>query len=139
MSKQLAMIFLIAIGVLLVILFRKQIFKMIVVIVCLATLLVCVNTLYPEKVKIVGGYIQNIREVSKIADKSDNIKLELSKDKKLKPENIKVKIKKKWYSVNDIKKIEKDVKSDDYVATIGKDKLKVTDKYIIKIVKFMPK
>ena len=139
MSKQLAMIFLIAIGVLLVILFRKQIFKMIVVIVCLATLLVCVNTLYPEKVKIVGGYIQNIREVSKIADKSDNIKLELSKDKKLKPENIKVKIKKKWYSVNDIKKIEKDVKSDDYVATIGKDKLKVTDKYIIKIVKFMEK
>ncbi len=139
MSKQLAMIFLIAIGVLLVILFRKQIFKMIVVIVCLATLLVCVNTLYPEKVKIVGGYIQNIREVSKIADKSDNIKLELSKDKKLKPENIKVKIKKKWYSVDDIKKIEKDVKSDDYVATIGKDKLKVTDKYIIKIVKFMEK
>lgn len=139
MSKQLAMIILIVVGVLLIILFRKQIFKMIAVIVCLATLLVCVNTLYPEKVKIVGGYIQNIREVSKIADKSDNIKLELSKDKKLKPENIKVKIKKKWYSIEDIKKLEKDTKSNEYIATIGKDKLKVKDKYIVKIVKFMEK
>ena len=138
-EKEIATIALIIIGLVLVVIFRKEILKIVITLVCLVGLLICVNVLAPDKVKMAGEYIQSVDKVTEIAEKSDNIRVKKDKDGKLKPSGVQIKVNKKWYSIDDIKRVEEDVKTGKLSVTIGDKKYKLDDKYIEKMLKYMKK
>ena len=138
-EKEIATIALIIIGLVLVVIFRKEILKMVITLVCLVGLLICVNVLAPDKVKMAGEYIQSVSKVTEIADKSDNIRVKKDKDGKLKPSGVQIKVNKKWYSIDDVKKLEEDAKTGRLSVTIGDKKYKLDDKSIVEMLKYMKK
>lgn len=138
-EKEIATIALIIIGLVLVVIFRKEILKIVITLVCLVGLLICVNVLAPDKVKMAGEYIQSVDKVTEIAEKSDNIRVKKDKDGKLKPSGVQIKVNKKWYSIDDIKKVEEDAKTGKLSVTIGDKKYKLDDKSIVEMLKYMKK
>lgn len=138
-EKEIATIALIIIGLVLVVIFRKEILKMVITLVCLVGLLICVNVLLPDKVKMAGEYIQSGSKVTEIADKSDNIRVKKDKDGKLKPSGVQIKVNKKWYSIDDVKELEEDAKTGRLSVTIGDKKYKLDDKSIVEMLKYMKK
>lgn len=87
----------------------------------------------------VGEYIQSVSKVTEIAEQSDNIRVKKDKDGKLKPSGVQIKVNKKWYSIDDIKKVEEDAKTGKLSVTIGDKKYKLDDKAIEKLLKYMKK
>lgn len=86
-----------------------------------------------------GEYIQSVSKVTEIADKSDNIRVKKDKDGKLKPSGVQIKVNKKWYSIDDVKKLEEDAKTGRLSVTIGDKKYKIDDKSIVEMLKYMKK
>lgn len=86
--------------------FRKALMKMLL---CLAICLVgvsLVNEYAPDKVKTATAYAQHATEIVKAAGTSDKIKIE-KKDGKI--EDIQVKLNDKWYSLDDVEKMKKNL------------------------------
>ena len=86
-----------------------------------------------------GEYIQSVSKVTEIAEKSDNIRVKKDKDGKLKPSGVQIKVNKKWYSIDDVKKVDEDAKTGKLNVTIGDKKYKLDDKAIEEMLKYMKK
>lgn len=135
-EKKIAIILIIFVGVVLLILFRKTIFKLVLTFVCLVTLLICVNVLAPDKVRDVSKYIRNASDITKLAEESSNIRIKKTKGNKLKPEDIDIRIEDKWVNVGDIKDIKTLTNKNMEVEIQGK-KYTVDDKMIKEMFKYI--
>lgn len=138
-EKEIAMIVLAVIGLVLIILFRKEIAKIVITLICLAGILICINILAPDKVKMAGEYIQSVSKVTKLAENSENIRIKKEKDGKLKSSGVQIKVNKKWYSIDDINRIEENAKTGNLSITIKDKRYKLEDKTIKEMLKYMKK
>ena len=86
-----------------------------------------------------GEYIQSVGRVTEIAEQSDNIRIKKDKDGKLKSSGVQIKVNNKWYSIDDVKKVEEDIKTGKLSVTIGNKQYKLDDKSIEKMLKYMEK
>lgn len=87
----------------------------------------------------VGGYIQNAKEVTQIAEKSENIRIKKDNDGKIKPSGVQIKLAKKWYSIDDIQNISEDAKTGKLSIKVGDKAYKIDDKSVKEMLKYMKK
>lgn len=87
----------------------------------------------------VGGYIQNAKEVTQIAEKSENIRIKKDNNGKIKPSGVQIKLANKWYSIDDIQNISEDAKTGKLSIKVGDKAYKIDDKSVKEMLKYMKK
>lgn len=131
MSAKLGIIILLVVlDIIFVIVFRKEILKLLLCLVLLVTGVIAVNIFYPEKLQQVGSYVQHVSELKDLASSNEYVKLDFEKDSKTKIKDVEVKVNDKWYALGDIKNMVQN-KDGTYSITVGGQGVSINEKEVI--------
>lgn len=131
--KSTIMIALVILGVIFIIVFRKEILKLGLTLALLVVGICALNIYYPEKVKVIGGYVQNVKELKELAENNQYVKLDFKDGSKTEIEDVKLKVGDKWYAFNDIKDTIK-VKDGVYTITVQGQRVTIDKDEVVKAI-----